>query len=190
MTCLRAFLRDETGTATIEFVFIIPIVLLIFFASIESSYFMVRHVMLERSVDLVVRDIRLGKLDYLKTETQAVQHKTLKELICSTSILNTKGQCTDSMTVWLQAINTADFKMLAPPRKCVDRLEPLNPADPGPSAAEFKFGEDNEIMLMRICLKEEPMMPTTVVGAGLIKDGEDDGAYALITTSVFVNEPG
>jgi hypothetical protein len=190
MTALRAFLADEGGTATIEFVFIVPIVMMIFLASIESSYFMVRHVSLERSVDIVVRDIRLGKLDYLKSQTQAEQHNTLKSLICGTSILNSKQTCIDSMRIWMQAINTADFAMVAPPRACVDRSEPINPDDPGPPATEFKFGEDNEIMLLRICLKEEPMFPTTIVGAGLIAGGEEDGSYALMTTSVFVNEPG
>lgn len=190
MTCIRAFLADEGGTASIEFVFIVPIVMLIFLASIESSYFMVRHVMLERSVDMVVRDIRLGKLDYLKDKTQAEQHATLKSLICGTSVLNSKATCIDSMKIWMQAINTANFDMVAPPRDCVDRTEPIDPLDPGPSTAEFKFGDDNEIMLLRICLKEEPMFPTSVIGAGLIADGENDGSYALLTTSVFVNEPG
>jgi TadE-like protein len=190
MTRIRAFQADETGTASIEFVFIVPIVMLIFLASIESSYFMVRHVMLERSVDVVVRDIRLGKMDYLKSKSQAEQHAALKSTICETSILNAKLTCIDSMRIWMQAINTANFDMIAPPRSCVDRSEPIDPLDPGPSATEFKFGDDNEIMLLRICLKEEPMFPTSVIGAGLIADGESDGSYALMTTSVFVNEPG
>ena len=43
---------------------------------------------------------------------------------------------------------------------------------------------------MQICLKEEPMFPTSVIGAGLIAGGENDGSYALMTTSIFVNEPG
>jgi hypothetical protein len=44
-------------------------------------------------------------------------------------------------------------------------------------------------MLMRICLKEDPMFPSSIIGAEMIK-AEPDGAYALITTTVFVNEPG
>mgnify|MGYP003471901872 CR=1 FL=1 len=190
MTRPGSFLADETGTASIEFVLIVPLILTIFFASFESSYYMVRHVMLERSVDILVRDIRLGKMDYMKTMTQAEQHASLKTALCTISILNSKQGCVDSMTIWLQAINTADFAMVAPPRSCVDRTEPIDPSDPGPSTTEFKLGEDNEIMLMRICIKEEPLFPTTIVGAGLIKDGEGDGAYALMTTSIFVNEPG
>ena len=184
MMQLRAFARDTSGTATIEFVLVVPIVLLIFMASFESSLYMIRHVMMERSIDLVVRDIRLGKLDGLT-------HRELKESICERgAMVNSVEQCVDSMKIWMQPISTASFAMVAPPRSCVDRSEPIDPSAPEPAATEFKFGDDNEIMLLRICLKEEPMFPTTVIGAGLVADGEGDGNYALVTTSVFVNEPG
>jgi Flp pilus assembly pilin Flp len=191
MISFRNFLKDEGGAATIEFLFVVPIITLIFLASIESSYYMVRHVMLERSVDVVVRDLRLGNLDFLKGQSQFAQHDALKELLCTTSILNSKQTCKDSMRIWLQTVSTADFEMKAPPRFCVDRLEPIDPAtDPGPSVDEFKLGDGNDIMLMRICLKEEPIFPTSVIGAGLIAGGEEDGSYAIVTTSIFVNEPG
>ena len=184
MTRLHDFASDERGTASIEFVFIVPVIMLIFMASFESSLYMIRHVMMERSVDLVVRDIRLGKLD-------DISFKDLKKRLCETgALVNSIETCMDSMMIWMQPINTANFAMIAPPRSCVDRSEPIDPLAPGPSATEFKFGDDNEIMLMRICLKEEPMFPTTVIGAGLVADGEEDGSYALVSTSVFVNEPG
>ncbi len=183
MTRARAFLADERGTATIELVLLLPIIMTIFFASFESSFYMIRSVMLERSVDIVVRDIRLGRLDDLS-------HRELKELICQTSsIIGDVPVCVDSMSIWMQPINTATFAMVAPPRYCVDRAEPIDPLIE-PPAEEFRFGTDNEIMLLRICLKEEPMFPTTIIGAGLVEGGEGDGHYALVTTSVFVNEPG
>jgi hypothetical protein len=183
MKRVRAFLADERGTATIEFVILAPIVLTIFFASFESSFFMIRSVMLERSVDIVVRDIRLGRLDDLT-------HRQLKQRICDTSALvGNVGSCVDAMQIWMQPINTATFAMVAPPRYCVDRAQPVNPLI-NPPTTEFRFGVDNEIMLMRICLKAQPMFPTTIVGAALIAGGENDGSYAIATTSVFVNEPG
>jgi hypothetical protein len=182
MIRLRDFLNDESGTASIEFILVVPILTTIFFASFESGFFMIRHVMLERSVDIVVRDIRLGNYDKLT-------HRQLKEEICANGlVVGTAENCRDSMRIWMQPINTATFAMVAPPESCVDRSEPIDPNfDPG--AAEFAFGTDNEIMLLRICLKAEPMFATTIVGAGLIED-QTDGSYALVTTSVFVNEPG
>lgn len=184
MNRLARFMADERGTATIEFVFVVPVVLIIFMASVESSLYMARYVMLERSVDIVVRDIRLGRLDGLT-------HAELKRRICQTSALvNSVQQCVDSMRIWMQPINTANFAMVAPPRHCVDRSAPIDPLAPEPSDTEFTYGADNDIMLLRICLKERPMFPTTAVGASLIADGEGDGNYALLATSVFVNEPG
>lgn len=182
MTRLRRFLIDETGTASIEFCFIIPIVMMIFMASVESSMYVARHAMLERSVDIVVRDIRLGNYDTLT-------HAELKAEICKGGMMASSVQtCIDSMLIWMQPINTADFAMIAPPHGCVDRSEPIDPTFE-PTGTEFAFGADNEIMLMRICLKEDPMFPTSVVGAAMIRN-ETDGSYALLTTTVFVNEPG
>lgn len=182
MTRLQRYLSDEAGTATIEFLFIFPIVMTIFLASFECSLFMIRNVMLERSVDIVVRDIRLGNHD-------GTTHQELKRVICETSALvGSVDTCVDSMMIWMQPVNTANFDMLAPPRHCVDRDEDISTDEP--EGSEFAYGSDNDIMLMRICLKEEPLFPTTIVGAGLIAGGEGDGSYALTTTTVFVNEPG
>jgi hypothetical protein len=191
MTRLRAFLADDNGTATIEFVFIIPIVMTIFMASIESGLFMVRHVMLERSVDIVVRDIRLGRLDYLAKETQSKQHEDLKQIICSTSVLaKTITKCMEGMRISMQAVNTANFDMPLTNAPCRDEPKPFDPADPGPPATEFKFGSDNEIMLMRVCLLERPLFPSTVIGAGMVAAAGGKGVYAIQTTTIFVNEPG
>ena len=63
MTVLHRFLKDDRGTATIEFLFVFPVIFLIFTASFESSMYMARSIMLDRSVDLVVRQLRLGNYD-------------------------------------------------------------------------------------------------------------------------------
>lgn len=182
MTSLGRFFQDEGGTASIEFVFIIPIILMIFMASFEASLFMARHAMLERSVDIVVRDIRLGTYS-------SMTHTQLKREICAGGMVVTSvDDCVKSMKIWMQPVNTATFAMVAPPKFCVDRSQPIDPLKE-PTGTEFAYGSDNDIMLMRICLKEEPMFPTTLVGAGMIRD-EPDGNYALMTTTVFVNELG
>lgn len=182
MTWLRRFLADETGTASIELLYVLVPTMLLFMGSFESSLFMIRHVMLERSVDIVVRDIRLGNLDGLT-------HAQLKEMICDTSALVTSlDDCISHMKIYMAPIDTANFDMPNIPNACIDNVENITPLDE-PTGTEFAFGADNEIMLLRICLKEAPMFPTTALGASMIKD-EVDGNYALITTTTFVNEPG
>jgi hypothetical protein len=180
MIRLRHFIIDETGTATIEFLFVFPIVMTLFMASLESSLFTLRHVMLERNVDIVVRSIRLGLMD-------GTTHSQLKEAICNRGgLVGTKQNCIDSLKIWMQPVDTANFN-INPPRSCVDKSQPISTTEP--PAGEFSYGIDNQIMLIRLCLKGKPWFPTSAIGAQMIKD-EGDGNYALVTTSVFVNEPG
>lgn len=180
MTALRAFLKDERGSATIEFVFVFPILFLIFTASFESSLFMARHVMFERSVDLTVRQLRLGTL-------MNPSHQSLKETICRSGMMvDSITDCVNSMKIWMQPINTGSFAMNAPPRSCVDKAAPINTDEP--PADEFAYGTENEIMLLRICMKADPMFPTTAVSVKM--PVEADGSYVLLVTSTFVNEPG
>ena len=70
----RAF-RREDGTASIEFVIFVPVVVTIFMASVEAGFYMAKHVMMERGLDMVMRDLRLGKLG-------KPDHDELRTLIC------------------------------------------------------------------------------------------------------------
>lgn len=180
MNSLRKFLRDDRGSTPIEFVLVFPVVFLVFTVSFESSMFMARHVMFDRAVDETVRDIRLGVL-------RNTSHQDLKRRICSEGMMVASiSQCMNDMKIWMQPVNTGNFVMAAPPKNCVDRRQPLNLNDP--PANEFAYGTENDIMLVRICMKEDPMFPTTVISTGM--SPEPDGTYALIVTTTFVNEPG
>ena len=76
----RQFLRDEGGTASVEFVLVFPIYLSLMAMSIELSLITLRHTLLERGLDIAVREIRLG------TGT-APAHDDIKELVCANSIM-------------------------------------------------------------------------------------------------------
>lgn len=180
MTGFRHFLKDETGTGPIEFVFVFPVIFMIFTISFESSMFMARFVMFDRAVDQVVRQIRLGNF-------RNFSHQDLKRAICEEGMMiKSVATCMNNMKIWMQPINTANFVMAAPPKTCVDRVQDINLT--APPANEFAYGTDNDIMLLRICLKEKPMFPSTAISVGM--RGEPDGTYALLVTSTFVNEPG
>ena len=180
MTSLRQYLRDERGTSTIEFLFVFPVIFLVFTASFESSMYMARYIMFDRSVDIVVRNLRLGNMPN-------ITHQQLKERICESGVMaKTKADCTNKMRIWMQPVNTATFDMVAPPVACVDKADEVNTG--APPANEFAAGTDNDIMLLRICLKEWPMFPTS--GVSVKMPTQPDGSVAMIVTSVFVNEPG
>lgn len=180
MNRLARFLKDDSGTATIEFLFIFPIIFTIFTASFESSLYMAKFVMFDRGVDLVMREVRLGN-------AAGMTHQSLKEEICEQGLLvSSMADCLNKMRIWMQPVSTANFNMTAPPVTCVEQASQVNNGEP--PANEFAYGTDNEIMLLRICLKEWPIFPTTAVSVKMPR--QPDGSVAMIVTTVFVNEPG
>ena len=180
MTRFSRFLKDDSGTATIEFLFVFPIIFTIFTASFESSLYMAKYVMFDRGVDLVMRQVRLGNAGGLN-------HQLLKEEICEEGLLiSSMAECLNKMQIWMQPVNTADFSMAAPPVTCVEQASNVNVDEP--PANEFAWGTDNDIMLLRICMKEWPIFPTTAVSVKMPR--QPDGSVAMIVTTVFVNEPG
>jgi Flp pilus assembly protein TadG len=164
--------RKEDGTASIEFVFIVPMLMTIFMASCESGYFMVRHVMLERAVDMTMRELRLGMLGN-------VTHNQLRTIMCSRTVVI--HNCATNLKIELVPISSTTFAMPVVPETCVDRVSNIDPP------TGFNQGVGSELMLVRVCARQDAMFPSTGVGLGLDKDPL--GGYALVARSAFVNEP-
>lgn len=181
MSSLRRFFRRNDGTSTIEFVLTFPLIIAIFCVSFESSFYMIRSVGLERSLDLVMRDLRLGVLG-------SITHYGLKTEICERSVvLGNTADCVKALKIELQPVSTASFAMPPTPVACVDRSQNIDPMiEPNPD--EYTLGDSNQIMLMRVCLQADPMFRSTVFGVQMNRTGPD-GGYSLVSTSTFVNEP-
>jgi len=167
----RGFL-SEAGTASIEFVICVPVIMMIFMASIESGAFMTRLIMLERSVDNVMRSLRLGQIP---NPTAA----SLKSQICDGSVI--MKDCAANITIDLQPVSTTSWNFPASSPECVNRDQNLTPA------TTFNPGAQHEIMLVRVCVIQEAIFP--FVGLGLKLSRDANGGYALASTSAFVNEP-
>ncbi len=58
--CGRRRSPEEDGTATIPFLLFLPFFMMLVISSLEMGMLMLRHVMLERALDMSVRDLRLG----------------------------------------------------------------------------------------------------------------------------------
>jgi hypothetical protein len=74
-----------------------------------------------------------------------------------------------------------DFATLDPTPDCTDASEPSRPV------RTFIAGGQNQLMLLRACLKYTPLFPEQMLGAALTKDSSGD--VALTTLSAFVQEP-
>ena len=176
MKTLRRFLRraagDESGSSTIPFAIMMPFFLLLVMSSLEMGTVMVRHVMLERALDLTVRDLRLGLW---------VPHNSneLKSKICNNAGI--LPNCGRNLLVELRTVSKATWQPLSSGPVCVDRAATVQPV------TTFLTGTSNDMMLIRACVKFDPIFATSGLGFQLPKD--NTGAYALVSSTAFVNEP-
>ncbi len=170
--------RREDGSATVEFVFLFPMFMFLFLMGFESGLYMIRNVMLERAVDISVRDIRLGN-------GRVPEFSALKENICDDVLVI--PNCADSIHIYMTEIeitpgavaaNTGDFR-------CLNRYSD----EPQFDETDYSIGNTNTMMLVQVCASVHPYFPSTGVGLGLRRDALG-GDYAIVASTAFVNEPG
>lgn len=172
----RRFRGNERGTSTIEFVMILPGFLAILLVGYESGMMMVRNVLLERGVDLAVRDLRLG------TPTPPT-FEELRTTICRESMLIEPEDCADTIQVQLEPVDLASWATFDSPARCIDQTADIDPIDD----TTYLGGGNNQLMLVRVCSLYRPMFAPTGWGMQMPNDG--NGNYALVVTTAFVNEP-
>jgi Flp pilus assembly pilin Flp len=182
------FRRDERGAASVEFVVVAMMLFTVIFILVESGVLMVRTVMLERGLDLAVRDVRLGRLE-------EGDHAGLKRRICDGAFL-LFADCESSISVETIAFrNTSSFltgggdfvgggeNFVAV--ECRDRRE-----ETVPPPSRFDLGGPSSIMLVRTCLAVDPFFPGFALGESLVRNrGTADGGYAIVKTTAFMREP-
>lgn len=169
---LRRFKESEQGSATVEFAITFPAMLFILLSGIELGFVNLHHAMLERAVDLTVRDIRLGT-------GSAPQHDEIKDMICSRAAFI--DNCSDNLRLEMIQVDPRAWVAIPVEADCTDRTEEVAPV------RSFVNGLDNELMILRACVKIDPKFPTSGLGAELAQGS--GGQYALISTTAFVQEP-
>lgn len=169
---LRDRFAREDGNATIEFVILFPLFIGVFASSFEAGLLSTRHALLDRGVDLAVRDLRLG-VDPSPT------FEELKASICNYS--GVIPDCDTALNLELEQIDKSDWQFRTGQVQCIDRDEEITPV------VNFTPGAQHEMMLITVCAVIQPMVPVTGLGLKLPKVNTTD--YALIVMSAFVNEP-
>lgn len=172
LRAVRRFRRSESGTATVEFAITFPAMLVMLLSGVELGMISLQHAMLERAMDITVRDIRLGT-------GSAPQHDDIKDLICERA--GFIDDCTDNLRLEMIQVDPFNWNGLPGEADCIDRSEDVVPV------RSFVNGQDNELMILRACAKIAPVFPTVGLGATIGKDGA--GNYSLLATSAFVQEP-
>ncbi len=168
----RGFTGNESGTVSTEFVVLVPFLLSFITFSVELGIVTMQSAMLERGLDIAVRDIRLG------TGT-APQHDAIKNSICENALVI--ANCREKLRLEMVPTDLRNLTALDPVPDCTDAAEPAKPL------RAFIPGGQNQLMLLRACLKYRPLFPEKILGRALFKDSS--GETAFIAMSAFVQEP-
>lgn len=163
---------DESGTASVEFVLIVPVYISLIAMSIELGFVTMRHTLLERGLDMAVRDIRLS------TGT-TWQHSQIKTLICDNALMIL--DCDSNLKLEMVPTDPRVLGSLNSTPQCTDQAQP--------ASGDFDLtpGQPNQLMLFRACLKYNPLFPSEVLGSALQKDSS--GQVAIVTMTAFAQEP-
>lgn len=168
----RAWARDESGSAVVDFAIMFPIFLMFMLSSVEMGMMTFRQTMLERGLDMAVRDLRLGTGG---TPT----HDSIKDAICDYS--GFLPDCSNSLRLEMRPVNLRAYAALPDAITCVDKSEDVQPVH------QFVNGGANGLMVLRACIKITPVFPNIGFGSQMEVDGNGD--MALYSVSAFVNEP-
>lgn len=174
---LLKFRKNQEGNATIEFVFLFPVFIFLFLTGFESGYYMVRNVMLERAVDVVVREVRLSN-------GAVPEFDTLKQRLCQEATI--LPDCTNSLQIEMRRVpmQVNGIAVAQGPARCVDKQSNEDQL----TGTVYETGQQNQLMFIRVCALSQPLFPTTGIGVGMRRDA--DGNYAIVATTAFVTEPG
>lgn len=166
---LRRFIGEERAAVLAEFAIAFPLFFTFFVGSLELTYMLVRTTMFERSLDLIVRDLRLGSFGTRPN----IDVLFLEDQFCSRTTLF--PDCQESITLELTQIDQTTWAMPGPRTPCARRDPDLRAGRDGETV---NVGNENELVLIRACMVVESITPL---------DSLVD--YTLVASSVFVNEP-
>lgn len=165
-------LRREDGNASIEFVLVAPLLLMVFMAAFESGLLMTRSIMLEQALDRTMRELRLG---HYPDPTSTL----LKSEICRRTVIFIN--CDANISIEMTRVSTANWAMPTTDVACIDRSQQFQPV------LEYTKPSPQDVMIVRVCVVQDALFPTTGLGLALPKDG--NGGYGIVAVTAFATEP-
>ncbi|MCW1933557.1 TadE/TadG family type IV pilus assembly protein [Pararhodobacter zhoushanensis] len=169
----RHFARSQSGTATIEFVIMVPLALAFLFSAIDYGVVMIRQVFLDRAVDIAVRQVRLGNVS-------ATSYAGFRAQVCENTFL--LADCESNIAIELRPVNTTTWAGLDQPAQCVNRAQNISPV------LSFVPSSGSQVlMLIRVCVVADPFIDLTGIVLGMPVD--ESGGFYLVSNAAFANEP-
>ncbi len=171
---ITRFAKDESATATMEFVIMFPLMLIVFIAAFESAMILTRQIILERTLDMSVRVLRLAQ--GVITDADEV-----RDSMCANTIL--LPNCQDLLTIDLQLVDRTTYDMPSNNEVCAGRNNNIVIAPDN----TFDIGGSNEFLIIRTCLIVDRILPFSGFGLNLTRD--ESGGLHMMAATIFLNEP-
>lgn len=173
----KRFRQSEDGNGTIEFVIMVPLIFTMFLTAVELGLYAKRQMWLDRGLDIAMREVRLNTLNI-------PSHDEMKQTICDSA--GFIPDCVNSVRIEMRSVNPRSFSPLSELIDCVDRTLPIASQDD----PNYFTGLEHDLMLVRACVKFDPVFPTTGLGFAMVEGGDDAGQAIMSAMSAFVQEPG
>lgn len=172
---LNQKLQSEDGNASVEFVVLFPLIFALFVTSVDFSIQMLRQASLDRAVDIVMRDVRLGR---------SRTADDIKLAICAVSgeFSGNQADCFSNITVELRPVQPSELRLEDPSVRCVDRASGINPV-----LAFTPRIQGQELMMVRVCRVASPFIALNGFLLGNPRGPNDD--FMSVSVGFFVNEP-
>lgn len=178
MQKLRCFRRKEDGVITVEFLLYFPFMIMFLLAVLEGGMVNTRQVMLERGIDLTIRDVRIGAI---KDPT----HAQLKKKVCDYAAILV--DCEENLQLEMIPMDVRNWSSaLNGPVRCIDRGLTVQPT------VSYTNGQNNELLVMQVCVLFKPFAPSSPAQCSIVSNGLQErhpGYPALVANSAFVMEP-
>ena len=174
---LKDFANDTRGVTSIEFVLAFPIFFGFFLMTYESGMISVKHVMLERGVDIAVRDVRIGRMPN-PTRDQ------LRTRICAVALII--PDCEAQLDLEMLRRDPTAWVALPAEVECINR------GDLNEEEEDIDTTANNELMFLRVCARIDPLLPTSGLGRAIVRANDNDfdgGSLKLVSIAAFVVEP-
>ncbi|MEP1443516.1 MAG: TadE/TadG family type IV pilus assembly protein [Hyphomicrobiales bacterium] len=175
---LRKFRKNEEGASAIEFAFLMPIILLLSFYILETSWYFTRIVVFDRAVRIVTNDIYVGAVG-----SAGLTAADLEKEICDEFFLSgTSSSCRSSLV--LELTEVTDFTSLpTDDAECISFNSSNQVVRP---LVDFNVGTGSSVIFLRACFSTEFLLP----GIGFaLNVGNSDGRHNMISSAAFINEP-
>lgn len=177
MSKLLRFRSGERGNVTVEFALVFPVFIMILISSIEMGIITIRQTLLERGLDIAMREVRVG------TGTNYT-HDQVRGMICNGAVIF--DDCEANLRLEMIPNDPRNYTALPNDVDCAYHAtgtnDVLNPV------RAFANGQANQLMIVRACMLYDPIFPTSQLALQRTKD--QNGKSALVAVSAFTQEPG